>query len=192
MAYIPAMLRERVAEIVERDGLRHFPEPVALASGELSNYFVDGKAAFSRGPDLELACRALLERVEGVEFDAVGGLTMGADPFAHVMAVLAGCGWFVVRKQPKGRGTNKLVEGCDVGKGTRVLLVDDVVTTGGSIRKAFEAISGLGATVVAAVTLVDRGDTASEFFAAKRIRYEAVVTYDDLGIPPVGRELTAR
>jgi orotate phosphoribosyltransferase len=192
MAYIPTMLHEQVAEIVERGGLRHFPEAVTLASGELSNYFVDGKAAFSRGPDLELACRAMLESVEGVDFDAVGGLTMGADPFAHVIAVLAGCEWFVVRKQPKGRGTNKLVEGCDVSTGTRVLLVDDVVTTGESIRKAFEAICDLGATVAAAVTLVDRGETARDFFATKGIRYEAVVTYADLGIPPVGRELTAR
>ena len=110
---------------------------------------------------------------------------MGADQFAHVVAVLARSEWFVVRKEPKGRGTDKLVEGARVGPGTRVLLVDDVVTTGGSIRKAYEAIVALGATVVAAATLVDRGDVAARFFAERAVPYAPVVTYRDLGIEPL-------
>jgi orotate phosphoribosyltransferase len=186
------MARDDVREIVLRRGLKRFDEPVRLASGELSREFIDGKAAFAHGDDLKMACETLLEAVADVEFDAVGGLTMGADAFAHVVAVLAGCEWFVVRKQPKGRGTNQLVEGAVVGPGTRVLLVDDVVTTGGSIRTALERIQELGATVVAAVTLVDRGETAKRFFAANGIRYEPLVTYEDLNIDPVGRDLENR
>lgn len=157
-----------------------------LASGQLSRDFVDGKAALADGDDLELACRALLEAVDGIDFDAIGGLTMGADQFAHVVAVLAHKRWFVVRKEPKGRGTDKLVEGSQVGEGTRALLVDDVVTTGGSIRRAYEAITNLGATVVGAVTLVDRGDVASRFFADLAVPYIPLVTYRDLRIDPVG------
>ena len=179
-------LREQVVDIVRRRGLLRLPEPVTLASGQLSQDFVDGKAALSRGADLELACRALLEAVDGIAFDAVGGLTMGADHLAHVVAVLAGAEWFVVRKEPKGRGTDQLVEGAKVGAGTRVLLVDDAVTTGGSIQKAHTAIEALGATVVAAVTLVDRGDVAGAYFAERAIPYAALVTYRDLGIVPVG------
>ena len=179
-------LREQVVEIVRERGLVRLPEPVVLASGRTSRDFVDGKAALSRGPDLEIACRAVLEAVEGVTFDAVGGLTMGADHLSHVVAVLGGAEWFVVRKEPKGRGTDKLVEGAAVGPGTRVLLVDDAVTTGGSIRRAHEAIEALGASVVAAVTLVDRGDVAAPFFHAKGIPYTALVSYQDLGIEPVG------
>jgi orotate phosphoribosyltransferase len=179
-------LRQRLIEIVRERGLLRLPEPVVLASGELSRDFIDGKAALSRGEDLELACRAILENVGDVEFDAVGGLTMGADQFAHVLAVLASKQWFVVRKEPKGRGTNKLVEGAKVGAGMRVLLVDDVVTTGGSIQKAHDAITGLGATVVAAATLIDRGDVAGNYFREREIPYSAVVTYRDLGIEPVG------
>lgn len=172
--------------IRDRGLVRGLPEPIVLASGEVSRDFVDAKAALARGEDLELACRALLESVEGIEFDAVGGLTMGADQFAHVIAVLATKEWFVVRKEPKGRGTNKLLEGAHVGEGTRVLLVDDVVTTGGSIQKAYATMTALGATIVAAVTLVDRGDVAARFFEDKGVPYFPLVTYRALGIEPIG------
>jgi len=178
--------RQQIIDIVRQRGLLRLPEPVVLASGELSRDFIDGKAALSRGDDLKLACEAILDSVGEVQFDAVGGLTMGADQFAHVIAVLAGTQWFVVRKEPKGRGTNKLVEGGKVGEAWRVLLVDDVVTTGGSIQKAHDAIVDLGATVVAAATLVDRGDIAAQYFRERQIPYAAVVTYRDLGIEPVG------
>ena len=178
--------RQQIIEIIRQRGLLRLPEPVKLASGEMSRDFIDGKAALSRGDDLKLACEAILDGVGDVEFDAVGGLTMGADQFAHVIAVLAGTQWFVVRKEPKGRGTNKLIEGGKVGEGWRVLLVDDVVTTGGSIQKAHDAIAALGATVVAAATLVDRGDVAAQYFRERDIPYTPVVTYRDLGIEPVG------
>ena len=178
--------RQQIIEIIRQRGLLRLPEPVVLASGELSRDFIDGKAALSRGEDLRLACEVILENVGNLEFDAVGGLTMGADQFSHVIAVLSGAQWFVVRKEPKGRGTNKLVEGGKVGEGWRVLLVDDVVTTGGSIQKAHDAIVGLGATVVAAATFVDRGDVAAQYFRERDIPYAPVVTYRDLGIEPVG------
>lgn len=166
-------------------GLIRLEEPVTLASGARSREFVDAKAALARGADLELACRALLERLAGIHFDAVGGLTMGADQFAHAIAVLTGCSWFVVRKEPKGRGTNRLVEGAPVGAGWRVLIVEDVVTTGSSIRRAMEVVRDLGATVVAAAVLVDRSDAAARFFADAGIPYVALVTWRDLGIEPV-------
>jgi len=179
-------LGARVIEIVRERGLLRLAEPITLRSGELSRDFVDGKAALSRGDDLKLVGDALIERLGAIDFDAVGGLTMGADHLAHVVAVLAHREWFVVRKEPKGRGTDKLVEGARVGPGTRVLLVDDAVTTGGSIQKAYDAITALGASVVAAVTLVDRGEVARAFFEGKAVAYMALVTYEDLGIEPVG------
>jgi len=182
-----AALRDHVIAIIRERGLVHFDEPVTLASGEKSRDFIDAKAALSRGEDLELACRALLEAVGDVEFDAVGGMTMGADQFAHVTAVLAGKEWFVVRKAPKGRGTNQLVEGAKLGPGMRVVLADDVVTTGGSIRKACEVVEEMGPEVVAAVTLVDRSGAATSYFEERRIPYRALVTFRDLGIEPVAQ-----
>lgn len=183
-----ADLRAELVALVRAKGLRRLPEPVVLASGQRSRDFVDAKVALAHGDDLELACRTMLSALDerGITgFDAIGGLTMGADQFAHVGAVLARCLWFVVRKEPKGRGTNQLVEGAPIGPGTRVVLVDDVVTTGGSIRKAHEVVTGLGAEVAAAVTLVDRGDVATAFFAERGVPYVALVSYRDLAIEPI-------
>jgi orotate phosphoribosyltransferase len=183
-----SILRDQVVEIVRSKGLQSFKEPLQLASGEWSHDFIDGKRALADGRDLELACRAMIEFVkrQGVEWDAVGGLTLGADQFSHGVALLAGKSWFVVRKQPKGRGTNKRIEGAEIGRGTRVLLVDDVVTTGGSIQEAYSEVILTGADVVGATTLVDRGATAAKFFADEGVPYEPLVTYGDLGIAPVG------
>lgn len=162
-----------------------------LSSGEWSLDFIDAKKALADGRDLAKACRTILELVDGIEFDAVGGLTLGADQFSHVIAVLAERRWFVVRKAVKGRGTNRRVEGAEVGQGVRVLLVDDVVTTGASIREAYDVVRELGAVVAGAVTLVDRGETAKRMFEAEGVPYFAVATYLDLGIDPVGGGLVS-
>jgi orotate phosphoribosyltransferase len=180
-------LRRTLMKVVKDRGLQHLPQPVTLASGALSSDFIDGKQALSRGEDLGLACRAVLEVLHerGIEFDAVGGLTLGADPLAHLLAYLAQKSWFVVRKAPKGRGTNKVIEGATITKDTRVLLVDDVVTTGGSMLQALDVLKKTEATVVAAIALVDRADLAAPQFAARDIPYIKLVSYQDLGIDPV-------
>jgi orotate phosphoribosyltransferase len=181
-------LRSQVRDIVLGKGYLRLDEPIQLRSGEWSRDFIDAKRALADGADLELACRALVELLaeQGIDFDAVGGLTLGADQFAHGTAIVGRKRWFVVRKEPKGRGTNQLVEGAWLDAGVRVVLVDDVVTTGGSIRQAWSHVADTGARIVAAVTLVDRGDTAATFFADVGVPYLSLLTYRDLGIEPVG------
>ena len=187
-------LRHALVQIVESKGLLRMPEPVQLASGEWSREFIDGKRALASGRDLTLACRAIIEvvREAHIDFDAVGGLTLGADQFAHATAVIADKDWFVVRKVAKERGTKRRIEGADLESRCRsVLLVDDVVTTGGSILEAYEVIRAAGSRVVCAVTLVDRGEKAAPKFAELGIPYLPLVTYKDLDIPPVGVALTS-
>lgn len=186
-------LSNAVLALVKERGLSSSEQPLQLASGELSHDFIDGKAALSRGRDLGLAGEAMLELAGSlnIEFDAVGGLTLGADHFAHIIAYLGERDWFTVRKAVKGRGTNKRVEGADLNVHTRVLLVDDVVTTGGSIREAYEEIRKTGATIVGAITLVDRGETASRYFQSAGVPYGSLVTYRDLDIKPVGGAVNA-
>jgi orotate phosphoribosyltransferase len=178
--------RDQLVEIVRTKGYEHRVEPFELASGKLSHDFVDGKRALAAGADLTLACRYFAGRAhhDGIAFDAVGGLTMGADQFAHGMAVVTGCDWFVVRKQPKGRGTNKLLEGAPI-EGRRVLVCEDAVSTGGSILKAIDAAEAEGATVVGAFTLIDRGDAFAPTMAERGLWYVAALTYRDLDIEPI-------
>lgn len=180
-------LRRQVLEIVRRDGYLRFDEPVRLASGALSRDFVDGKKALADGHSLVLACRALwaLALDAGAGFDAVGGLTLGADPLSHGIAAVSGSEWFVVRKQSKGRGTDRVIEGAELRAGRRVFLVEDVVSTGGSIREAYDRVRDTGADVVLASALVDRGEAAAAFFDAERVAYRPLLTYRDLGIEPV-------
>lgn len=182
--------RDDLLAVVRDLGLVQFDEPRELASGELSCDFIDAKRALAKGRHLRVACQVIVESIEllGIDYDAVGGLTLGADQFSHGIAthLADDCEWFVVRKKPKGRGTDQMVEGAQLGPGSTVLLVDDIVTTGGSIQQAYEKVTATGATVVAAVTLVDRGEVARAFFEALDVPYAPVFTYRDLGIKPVG------
>ena len=176
-----------IARLIAEKGLLHLDEPVRLRSGVMSSDFIDVKEALADGADLEFVCRAFIATAEaaGVEFDTVGGMTMGADQFAYGIAILAAKRWFVVRKESKGRGTDKRIEGAALGPDRRVLLVDDVVSMGGSIREAYELVRATGATVAAAMSVVDRADAAEPFFRAERVPFRALVTYRDLGIEPL-------
>ena len=180
-------LRAAALELIRTKGVRRFDEPVQLASGAFSDVFVDVKRALCAGDDLRVVCEAMAEvvRSAGVDFDAAGGLTLGADQFAHGIALVARRQWFVIRKQPKGRGTNQWVEGAVLGPGVRVLLVDDAVTTGGSIKQAYERVIAEGAEVVFAMTTVDRGDVAGAWFRDHGVPYEPLVSYADLGLDPI-------
>lgn len=181
--------RRRVLEVVRRPHvLTRLAQPVRLASGEMSRDFIDGKLAVAEPADLEFVGGLMAEaaRRSGVEFDAVGGLVLGAAPFTFAVARHASCPWFLVRKEPKGRGTNLWVEGARLTRDMRVMLVDDVVTTGGSIRDAYDRTTSEGAEVVFATTLVDRGDLAAAHFAGEGVPYVPLLTYVDLRIERVG------
>ena len=180
---------QRLREMVERTGAHiRTDEPMTLASGYLSRDFIDGKLAVSEPEDLALVGEAMVAaaREADVRFDAVGGLVLGAVPYTFAVAQAAGCRWFLVRKEPKGRGTNRYIEGARLTPGTPVMLVDDVVTTGGSIQQAYQHLVDEGVDVVFASTLVDRSDVAADFFARHRVPYAPLLTYRDLGIEPVG------
>lgn len=180
-------VRSDAIEIVRTKGLRRLSEPVRLASGAMSSDFVDGKLAISHFDDLEVASRAIVDmvRLAGIEFDAVGGPTLGADALTIGIAGVVRCRWFFVRKEPKGRGTNQMVEGARLGPGDRCLVIEDAITTGGSLLKAVDAIEATGASCVAVATLVDRGDVARAKIEARGMAYFPVATYGDLGIEPV-------
>ena len=174
-------------DIIKRQGLRKLDQPIELASGAMSNDFVDVKVALCRWADLQVACRAIVQQVReaGIEFDAAGGMTMGADSLAVGIAAETGGQWFSVRKEPKKRGTKQQIEGTPLGPGYRVLLLEDATTTGGSTEKAYKVVGDTGAEIVAVATVIDRGDTARRRFEALGVPYFPALTYTDLGIDPV-------
>ena len=180
-------LRSQAIEIIKQKGLKRLPEPIQLASGAMSQDFVDGKLATAHFDDLEIASRAITDGIllQGIEFNVVGGPTLGADALTIGIAGIQRCRWFFVRKEPKGRGTNKLIEGSPIGDGDRCLVVEDAITTGGALLKAIDAVEETGATVVAVATLVDRGDIAAPQLKERGITYFPLATYKDLGIDPV-------
>ena len=163
-------LKEQAIEIIKTKGLKKLEAPVQLASGAMSQDFVDGKLATAHFDDLEIASRAIVDGLilHGVKFDSVGGPTLGADALTIGIASIQRCRWFFVRKEPKGRGTNKLIEGSQIGEGERCLIVEET-----------------GASVVAVATLVDRGETARPLIESRGILYYPLATYLDLGIDPV-------
>jgi len=174
-------------ELLREKAVSKFETPIELASGQLSNFFVDGKAGLSSAADLRIACLAMhgLVTEAGIDYTAVGGLTLGADHLCVGVAMIADKDWFIVRKEAKKRGTARRIEGAQLGPGDRVYVVEDVVSTGGSLFSAVEAVVETGATVVAACTLLDRGDLAGQYFEQRGIPYFSISSFRDFGMPPV-------
>ena len=182
-------LQDALVGLVARWGYERREEPFQLSSGYKSRDYIDGKKAISTTSRLRLVGKAILDlaQEEGLEFDAVGGLTMGADPIALAVTVASSeeKHWFSVRKEEKKHGKQRKIEGTSLDAGVKVLLVDDVVTTGRSILDALEAIQAEGAEVVLAVALVDRGEQTASRLAERNVKYRPLITYKELGIEAV-------
>ena len=159
---------------------------VTLSSGKEADYYVDLRRISLDGQAAPLVGEVLLDLAEGWEYDAVGGLTLGADPVALAMVhAAAGRGRsldaFVVRKSGKSHGLQRRIEGPDVA-GRKVLAVDDTSTTGGSVLTAAEALREAGADVVGVLVIVDRDTGAREAVAEAGYEYRWAFDAGDLGL----------
>lgn len=148
---------------------------VALSSGAEADYYVDLRRITLDAEAAPLVGRVMRELTADLEFDAVGGLTLGADPVAAAMlhaAVADGdrLDAFVVRKAEKTHGLQRRIEGPEVA-GRRVLAVEDTSTTGGSVLTAVDALREAGAEVVAVAVIVDRDTGAKEKIEADGLEY---------------------
>lgn len=164
---------------------------VTLASGREAEYYVDLRRVTLHHTGSPLVGHVLLDRLEEVglgpgEVDAVGGLTLGADPVATALLHAAasrglGLDAFVVRKEAKGHGMQRRIEGPDVA-GRRVVVVEDTSTTGGSALTAVEAVREAGGTVLGVAVLVDRDTGARERIEALGLPYHYLYGLADLGL----------
>ncbi len=159
---------------------------ITLASGREADYYVDMRRVTLDGAAAPLVGRVMNELVADLDFDAVGGLTLGADPVAtamlHARAAAGGrLDAFVVRKAAKAHGLQRQIEGTDVA-GRRVLVVEDTSTTGGSALTAVDAVREAGGEVVAVAVVVDRATGAAERVAEAGLEYRFALGLDDLGL----------
>ena len=159
---------------------------VTLASGREADYYVDMRRVTLDAEAAPVIGRSMLELTADWDFDAVGGLTLGADPVAVAMmhqAAAAGrrLDSFVVRKAQKAHGLQKQIEGPPV-EGRRVLAVEDTSTTGGSVLEAVRALREHGAVVVGVAVIVDRDTGAREAVEAEGLQYRYAVGISDLDV----------
>jgi len=157
---------------------------VILSSGREADYYVDLRRVTLDAVAAPLIGRVMLDVTKDIEFDAVGGLTLGADPVAGAMLHAAAAQGrkldaFIVRKSEKQHGLQHRVEGPDVA-GRKVLAVEDTSTTGGSVLTAVEALREAGAEVVAVAVVVERG--AAPTIAEAGLPYFAAYSLEDLGL----------
>jgi orotate phosphoribosyltransferase len=161
-------------------------ERVTLASGRTADYYVDMRRVSLDGYAAPIVGRVMRDLVADWEFEAVGGLTLGADPVATAMLHAAAAAGerldaFVVRKAEKAHGLQRRIEGAPVA-GRRVLAVEDTSTTGGSVLTAVQALREAGAEVVGVAVIVDRDTGAREAIEAAGLAYRFAVSAADLGL----------
>ncbi|MGZ4493843.1 MAG: orotate phosphoribosyltransferase [Nocardioides sp.] len=159
---------------------------VTLSSGKEADYYVDLRRITLDAQAAPLVGRVMLDLTRDLEFDAVGGLTLGADPVATSMRHAAAAEGreldaFVVRKAEKAHGMQQRIEGPSVA-GRRVLAVDDTSTTGGSVLTAVAALREAGADVVGVAVIVDRDTGAKEKVEAEGCSYLFAFGAEDLGL----------
>ncbi len=163
-------LKQKLLRLLREHSLKlgHF----VLTSGKHSFYYFDSKFTTLHPEGAYLTAKLILETLnrEELRVDAIGGLTLGADPIVAAVAAVSHAerelyppvSAFIVRKQPKGHGTKRLLEGYSPRPGARVVIVDDVCTTGGSTVEAIERAEQSGCRVLAALCLVDREEGGAE------------------------------
>ncbi len=176
--------RDRLLTLIKDKAIVH--GRVTLSSGKEADYYVDLRRITLDGEAAPLVGQVMTELTRDLEFDAVGGLTLGADPVATAMLHASAAQGrrldaFVVRKAGKAHGLQQRIEGPSI-RGRRVLVVEDTTTTGASPLEAVAAAQEEGAEVVAVATIADRATGAQEKLEAQGLTYVSAYSLDELGL----------
>ena len=165
---------------------RYSKKPIfRLTSGRVSSYYVDCKKVTLDPYGAYLVGRLIFEKIKRLKPEGIGGLTLGADPIAQAVSVMSHIGHqpipaFVVRKEPKGHGSSAAgwIEG-NLKKGARVIVVDDVITTGGSTLKAIDRLKAHGCRILKVLSIVDRGEGGAEAIRSRGYKLEPLFDIED-------------
>lgn len=179
--------REALKQLILKKALRF--GDFTLASGRKAKYYLDGKQVTLDSVGARLVGEGILELIERESWPAaVGGMSVGADPITAAVITMAGVSGrplkgFLVRKEPKGHGTNKYVEG-PVQAGESAIIVEDVVTTGGSSLQAIQRVEEFGMNVHTVICIIDRMEGGREAFQKAGYELKSLFTIQDFGIEP--------
>ena len=178
-------MKQRLAEIIlERSFQYRDDPPFTLASGRTSSYYFNCKTTTLDPEGMYLIGHILFEMLRHSDVTAAGGLTLGADPIANALSMISyqkgtPIKSFVVRKDIKGHGTKSAIEG-NVHRGEKIVIIDDVITTGGSTITAMEIARDAGLVIDRVVTLIDREEGGRENIEKYINRVDAILTRTDI------------
>lgn len=181
---------QKILEIARQTGALLQGE-FTLSSGKKSNHYFEGKRLTLSAEGAYLVGKVVFDELADIGVDAVGGLAIGADPIAAAVALVSHLEGkpipaFIVREEPKQHGTRKKIEG-HIKEGFRVAIVDDVITTGGSVDKAIKAVEEAGCKVVKVITLVDRHEGGSEKLKKAGYDFTSIIDLLPSGEVSVGK-----
>ncbi|MFH1359692.1 MAG: orotate phosphoribosyltransferase [Candidatus Omnitrophota bacterium] len=174
--------KERLLELLKRDAF--FKEKVVLSSGKESDFYIDARRITLHPEGVYLCAKIILNMIQEDAVDAIGGPTLGADAIVGAIAVLsheAGkpLNGFIIRKKPKAHGKQQQIEGPLLFQGARVILIDDVATSGQSLVESLEICAKMNVSVVKAICLVDRQEGAQEALAGKNCSLISIFNLSD-------------
>jgi len=176
--------REQLASLLRAKSIKR--GDFTLASGKKSDYYLDCRLTTLDAEGALLTGYCILELLDDMQIkpDAIGGLSMGADPLVTATGVVSAIEkrplpGFLVRKKAKEHGRQKQIEGIEDPRGKKVVIVDDVCTTGGSTQEAIDAVEREGCDVIAVISLVDREEGGSDMLRAK-YNYRSIFTAREL------------
>ena len=180
-----AELKKKLFDLLNKEALKR--GSFTLSSGKESSYYLDGRIITLLPQGAYLAASIILDMISDRKLDAAGGPTLGADPIVGALAALSYLNnrpikTFIVRKQAKEHGTQRQVEGPALKKGDKVILLDDVATTGKAIIEAKQALDKIGVIAAEAIVIVDRNEGAVDNLAAAGLKLESIFKITDFGL----------
>jgi orotate phosphoribosyltransferase len=178
-------LKKQLFVLLEKEALRR--GSFVLSSGKTSNYYLDGRVITMTPEGAYLAASIILAMTRNTGINAIGGPTLGADPIVGAIAAVSHLKQepmrtFIVRKAAKEHGTQRQVEGPALAAGDRVVLVDDVATTGKALIEAKQALEKIGVVAQKAIVIVDRCEGAVENLKNSGLALESIFTIRDFGL----------
>ena len=176
-------LKLRLKALLKKEALKK--GRFVLSSGKISDYYLDGRVITLTPEGAYLVANIILELIKDKNIHAVGGPTLGADPIVGAIAVLSHLKnlplkTFIVRKNAKDHGTKRQIEGPALKKNSRVILVDDVATTGKALIESRQALRQGGIRVIEAIVIVDRNEGARENMAKAGLKLKAIFSRPEL------------